>query len=57
MDFEEKMAPGQEPYTEEQKVKKEELLRGACEAAEMFDEDDLEDYSDRRDRCRNIPGT
>lgn len=42
----EKMAPGQKPYTPEQRKRKDELIAAACEAEELFDLDELEAYAD-----------
>jgi hypothetical protein len=46
----EKMLPGQETYTEEQKRQKDEMLRDACEAEEEFDLDELERHKYDVDR-------
>ena len=41
----EKMLPGQTPYTPEQREELDELLSGAADAAEEFDEDELEEFA------------
>lgn len=44
--FKLRMAPGETPYTPEQKAQLRELLRDACEAEECFDLDELERFAE-----------
>ena len=37
-------------YTPKQQARLDELMRGACEAEELFDLDELEEFADRKRR-------
>lgn len=49
----EKMMPGQRAYTEEKREQLDDLLRGAADALDCFDEDELEEWAHRRKEDEN----